>query len=193
MLVVLVLEALVALMVFAFYQIPEFRGMLKAGPEEVLTIAIRRYHDDEELRRWIDLIQTEVRFWRRPDASISIFLCLCGWCFSSFFHAVVYHWRELPQVSFLSRKVFVFVATKHVFCRDKSLLVETNLCCGKHTCLSRQKMILVAAPANDSPQLMMMMSWCLMSSDVIWHIRDKLWPMPKHGSIKSTYVRCMRV
>ena len=25
----------------------------------------------------------------------------------------------------------------------------------------------------------MMMSWCLMSSDVIWHIRDKLWPMPK--------------
>ena len=25
-----------------------------------------------------------------------------------------------------------------------------------------------------------MMSWCLMSSDVIWHIRDKLWPMPKH-------------
>ena len=37
------------------------------------------------------------------------------------------------------------------------------------------------------------MSWCLMSSDVIWHIRDKLWPMPKHGSIKSAYVRCMRV
>jgi len=26
-------------------------------------------------------------------------------------------------------------------------------------------------------------SWCLMSSDVSWHIRDKLWPMPKHGSI----------
>ena len=24
---------------------------------------------------------------------------------------------------------------------------------------------------------------CLMSSDVSWHIRDKLWPMPKHGSI----------
>ena len=38
-----------------------------------------------------------------------------------------------------------------------------------------------------------LMSWCLLSSDVIWHIRDKLWPMPKHGSIKSTYVRCMRV
>ena len=31
--------------------------------------------------------------------------------------------------------------------------------------------------------LMMMMSWCLMSSDVSWHIRDKLWPMPKHGAI----------
>ena len=24
---------------------------------------------------------------------------------------------------------------------------------------------------------------CLMPSDVSWHIRDKLWPMPKHGSI----------
>ena len=45
----------------------------------------------------------------------------------------------------------------------------------------------------DQLVLMMMMSWCLMSSDVIWHIRDKLWPMPKHGSIKATYVRCMRV
>ena len=28
-----------------------------------------------------------------------------------------------------------------------------------------------------------LMKWCLMSSDVSWHIRDKLWPMPKHGSI----------
>ena len=27
------------------------------------------------------------------------------------------------------------------------------------------------------------MKCCLMSSDVSWHIRDKLWPMPKHGSI----------
>ena len=44
-----------------------------------------------------------------------------------------------------------------------------------------------------SPLEVMMMSWCLMSSDVIWHIRDKLWPMPKHGSVKATYVRCMRV
>ena len=30
--------------------------------------------------------------------------------------------------------------------------------------------------------MMMMMNWCLMSSDVNWRIRDKLWPMPKHGS-----------
>ena len=34
-----------------------------------------------------------------------------------------------------------------------------------------------------SQKEMMMMKWCLMSSDVSWHIRDKLWPMPKHGSI----------
>ena len=29
----------------------------------------------------------------------------------------------------------------------------------------------------------LMMKWCLMSSDVSWHIRDKLWPIPKHASI----------
>ena len=31
--------------------------------------------------------------------------------------------------------------------------------------------------------MMMMMNRCLMSSDVMRHIRDKLWPMPKHGAI----------
>ena len=36
---------------------------------------------------------------------------------------------------------------------------------------------------NDTPWNMMMMKCCLMSSDVSWHIRDKLWVMPKHGSI----------
>ena len=33
---------------------------------------------------------------------------------------------------------------------------------------------------------MMMMSWCLMSSDVIWHIRDKLWPMPKPSGFNNS-------
>ena len=35
--------------------------------------------------------------------------------------------------------------------------------------------------------MLLLLSWCLMSSDVIWHIRDKLWPMPKHGSIRKVY------
>ena len=30
---------------------------------------------------------------------------------------------------------------------------------------------------------LMMMKWCLMFSDVGWHIRDKLRPVPKHGSV----------
>ena len=37
-----------------------------------------------------------------------------------------------------------------------------------------------------------LLSWCLMSSDVIWHIRDKLWPIPKHGSIRKVYA-CLAV
>ena len=36
---------------------------------------------------------------------------------------------------------------------------------------------------SERESVTMMMKWCLMSSDVSWHIRDKLWPMPKHGSI----------
>ena len=32
-------------------------------------------------------------------------------------------------------------------------------------------------------EALVMMKWCLLSSDVSWHIRDKLWPMPKHSSI----------
>ena len=36
---------------------------------------------------------------------------------------------------------------------------------------------------STAKTLMMMMNWCLMSSDVMRHIRDKLWPMPKHGAI----------
>ena len=31
--------------------------------------------------------------------------------------------------------------------------------------------------------LLLLLKCCLVSSDVSWHIRDKLWPMPKHGSI----------
>nr|KAG5695796.1 hypothetical protein BaRGS_013394 [Batillaria attramentaria] len=59
MLGVLVLEALIGATVFAFYAMPEVRRHIKAGPEEVLKMAIRRYHDDEELQRWVDLIQRE--------------------------------------------------------------------------------------------------------------------------------------
>ena len=43
--------------------------------------------------------------------------------------------------------------------------------------------VLVRADITAKCGCSLMMSWCLMSSDVSWHIRDKLWPMPKHGSI----------
>ena len=38
-------------------------------------------------------------------------------------------------------------------------------------------------PPQPPPPLLMMMKYCLLSSDVIWHIRNKLWPMPKRGSV----------
>ena len=48
------------------------------------------------------------------------------------------------------------------------------------------------SPTLITPFSMLLLSWCLMSSDVIWHIRDKLWPMPKHGLIRKVYA-CLAV
>ena len=62
--------------------------------------------------------------------------------------AVIYHWRERPQVSFLSRQKYA--------CRDKTFLVakvclsrQNYVCRSKHVFVAT-KLILVAAPANDS-------------------------------------------
>ena len=44
----------------------------------------------------------------------------------------------------------------------------------KHRPLERPKYKLLPAFC-----VQMMMKWCLMSSDVSWHIRDKLWPVQK--------------
>ena len=54
-------------------------------------------------------------------------------CFFVFVSPPTSHWRELPQVSFLSRQNTPFVATK-VFLSRQNVYV----CCGKY--LSRQKM-----------------------------------------------------
>ena len=49
--------------------------------------------------------------------------------------------------------------------------------------LNLPSLILVTDPIWSLLLMMMMMKWCLMPSDVGWHVRDKLRPMPKHGSI----------
>ena len=73
----------------------------------------------------------------------------------------LYPWRELPQVSFLSRQRFcrdkrerslyslrfrrdkhVLVETKHVFCRDESVLVVTKVLSKKKKGLSRQNIFI---------------------------------------------------
>ena len=66
---------------------------------------------------------------------------------------VLYHWRELPQVSFLSTQNTSFVATKvclprqKYVCRNKHTFVATEICL-RHvfvaTNISRDKSMLVA-------------------------------------------------
>jgi len=92
----------------------------------------------------------------------------------------------------------MFVATN--ICHKKSLLWQ-KFCHNKRVCRDKTfvttKRILVAVPANDSFGIVVFWRWmcfgivvfwrwmkcCLVSSDVRWHIRDKLWPVPKHGSV----------
>ena len=73
-------------------------------------------------------------------------------------NGLMYRWRELSQILFLPRqkfrrdkRVFVFVATKHVFCRDKSMLAATKLFVAIKLCLSRQN-IFVATKVYLSRQ-----------------------------------------
>ena len=69
-------------------------------------------------------------------------------------HAPSYHWRELPQVSFLSRqKTNTCLLRQKYFCRDKRIFVLRNIilsrqayfcrdkrvCCDETRLLSRQK------------------------------------------------------
>ena len=77
--------------------------------------------------------------------------------------------RAARSIVFVATKFCVFVATKPVFCRDRIMLVATNIfllrqnvssdkhnfvalmfCCGKHTFVATKDVTLVAAPADDS-------------------------------------------
>ena len=88
-----------------------------------------------------------------------------------------------------------FVAQLHLPPHD---LFSANLRVQHHRpsswpCLDPQKCLTSSWESSSPPSSwscldsaegsMMMMNWCLMSSDVMRHIRDKLWPMPKHGAI----------
>ena len=73
----------------------------------------------------------------------------------------VYYWRELPQVSFLSRRNFccdkiTYVVTKYFFVASNTCLLRKHTFAAtkdvfKHvfSCFVVTKMIFVAAPAND--------------------------------------------
>ena len=76
-----------------------------------------------------------------------------------------YHWRELPQISLLSRQKFSFVTTGILLSRQKTCFVfvatKVSLCLSRQAYFCRDKrrvllrtfvatkIILVAAPASD--------------------------------------------
>ena len=69
----------------------------------------------------------------------------------------------------------------HSICMDlHSIYAIHSLCLDLYSICS---IIVYVVYAIHSICMVMMMSCCLMSSDVSRHISDKLRPMPKHGSI----------
>ena len=60
-----------------------------------------------------------------------------------------YHWRELPQVSFVATKVCL---SRQFFCRDEHNFVTTKICCDEYNFVAT-KIILVAARRLVTNQL----------------------------------------
>ena len=90
------------------------------------------------------------------------FLCFCNLS-TKLMNVSNYHWRELLQVSLLSRQTQIFLSREEYFCRDKHVFAATkvSLCLSRQAYFSRDKrrilsrtfvatkIIVVAAPAND--------------------------------------------
>lgn len=54
-------EMVLATAVFIIYYVPEVRdNFLRSQPEKILSSAIYSYMDDEEVKQWVDKIQSEV-------------------------------------------------------------------------------------------------------------------------------------
>ena len=104
----------------------------------------------------------------------------------------------------------IFVATKHVFCRDKSILVATNTCLSsqniltrhdksfvaasillsrQQTCFVATKIILVASPANDRKGSATESEvWCVcVYIPVILHIPALTSPLPSPSLPPTPY------
>ena len=66
---------------------------------------------------------------------------------------------------------------------QQRLLFKWDVCC------HRQDAIIIACVSSVTVNCLNrvtpteVVKCCIMSSDVGWHIRGKLWPMPKHGSV----------
>ena len=57
----MVIELIIAITIFIMYTVPAVRErFLRSTPENILRSAIERYMDDDDIKKWIDLIQQEV-------------------------------------------------------------------------------------------------------------------------------------
>ena len=55
------IELIIAITIFIMYTVPAVRErFLRSTPEHILRSAIERYMDDDDIKKWIDLIQQEV-------------------------------------------------------------------------------------------------------------------------------------
>ena len=78
--------------------------------------------------------------------------------------------------------------SKFVKVTDNSNYIVTGVSDWDGVCFTTDYVAYASSNQNQNRLNQSMMNWCLMSSDVMRHIRDKLWPMPKHSAAINLYV-----
>ena len=123
---------------------------------------------------------------------VCVCLCVCTWslwcvCAQRFYRCWIPSVKKkkkkvcwaLQNCAYLWANVYYSISIS----TDTACLKTASWLCKKKGVEGTLLLFSFTSSAISTAMMMMMMKCCLMSSGVSWHIRDKLRPMPRHGSI----------
>ena len=119
-----------------------------------------------------------LRLWKGLSKQVSL-IYIKGYCGSELLscprHVTDFHWRAASAVRFIYKAVVLCVVSL-TGCDLVNLSATQRPDRPGLSCKYPRRQVIEAATRPS-------FRWCLMSSDVGWHIRDKLRPMREHGSV----------